>query len=70
MLPAQFSAINLHNAALHLVERLEGEKSKNHFFMKNDRRQRAHPPGDIRMENLQPLTYCLTSKEVTSCDYF
>jgi len=38
---ARFSAINSRNAALHLVERSEGESQES---LLDDRRERAHPP--------------------------
>jgi len=41
MIAARFSAINSRNAALHLVERSEGESQES---LLDDRRERAHPP--------------------------
>jgi len=38
---ARFSAINSRNAALHLVDRSEGESQES---LLDDRRERAHPP--------------------------
>ena len=60
---ARFSAINSRNAALHLMERSEGESQES---LLDDRRERAHPPDDkVYMENLQPLIPCLSSKKLT-----